>query len=314
MICHFNFYFYDPSSNPLSHNNLVVFFLHWEPLQVQKSIPRRAGWLITWCTGETEPCQRKLSSPTLWSSYSMCVSLRSFLSKMKAERIVAVAQMVVQSSRYHPGVTQWTKGWCPSHPTPHPPACGLHGKVSLSKVFKILMSQCCACMVAASDQQALCKVIRATIVWMGECWLAGLKLTDWSNWQEKYCLTASHLTSCCSLTVVSFSPSPFSFFLTPFPFPCSCCPSLLVHYPLTNGAADELGIEFMGKITSCWVSLIAALNLSCPLSSAKQHIQKACNPAQQGHPPLKKLMRHQSPWKHCGGELDVFCLHKEQYC
>lgn len=146
--------------------------------------------------------------------------------------------------------------------------------------------------------------------------LNGWMLTCWPEvyWLVK--LTGKALFDCRPFNIM-LQPNCcilFSLSLHPTPFPCSCFPSLLAHYPLTNGAADELGIEFMGKITSSWLSLIAALNPSRPLSSAKQHMQKACNPAQQGHPPLKKLMQRQSPWKHCGGELGVFCLHKEEYC
>lgn len=58
MICHFQLYFHDPSSNPLSPHICVVFLLQSKPLQAvwiqsitekHSKHPRLPGWLITWC-------------------------------------------------------------------------------------------------------------------------------------------------------------------------------------------------------------------------------------------------------------------------
>lgn len=106
------------------------------------------------------------------------------------------------------------------------------------------------------------------------------------------------------VTVLALSLSPLLPPHPPHPSIPSCSPAL-------NGAADELGIEFMGKSTFFSIDSRPSAPSFMWLTSAKTpHIH---NPAQQGHSPWK-INAGQSPWKHRGGELGVFCLHEEQYC
>lgn len=91
-----------------------------------------------------------------------------------------------------------------------------------------------------------------------------------------------------------------------------CCLTL-------DGPADELGIEFMGE-TTFFLSVCFFFSPST-LQSTQSFMCLTCvkhltqNTRSSTTRPLTlEINVGQLPWKLCGGELGVFCLHGKQYC
>lgn len=95
----FNFYFHDPSFNPLSPRIFVVWFLHSKPLlavwiQNSESIMGKHTKHLR-LTGSLPGAQGRAMSekavkPTLWSSCNTCLYLKWILSKTEAHHVVTV--------------------------------------------------------------------------------------------------------------------------------------------------------------------------------------------------------------------------------
>lgn len=95
----FNFYFHDPSSNPLSPRIFVVCFLHSKPLLavwIQNSEcitgkhTKHLGLAGSLPGAQGRNMSEKAVKTTLWSSCSMRLCLKWILSKTEAHHVVTV--------------------------------------------------------------------------------------------------------------------------------------------------------------------------------------------------------------------------------
>lgn len=107
------------------------------------------------------------------------------------------------------------------------------------------------------------------------------------------------------VNVVFSSLSPLSLPVYPFPPPFS--------HALRYWMEQRMNLGSSSWVRQLSIDCVRSAQSFMPLYACETVRTKTHNPAQQGHSPWK-INVGQSPWKHCGGELGVFCLHEEQYC